>query len=123
MGEYAEDSLKFEEFINKVPTGTLLPTFFVKHESRYFPILPRSYSSILFDNWTELFKKYSKIVEPDKKKYALRLGAKVHKYIKGRIGACNLFPLVSAVTEKAKPHETIFASSFISGNKLILVYA
>jgi len=122
LGEYPKEVLDFDTFGVKVFNGTLVPAFFIKYESRYFPILPRRYSSILFDNWAEIFQKHSEKVEPDKKRYALHLGARFHRYIKNRISTDNIFPLVSAVTTEGRPHETIFTTAFISGNKLILIY-
>ena len=122
LGEYQKEALKYESFGDKVFNGTLIPAFFLKHESRFFTILPRRYSSILFDHWVEIFREYSEKIEPEKGKYTLRLGAKLHQYIKGRISNEGLFQMVSAVTPEGRPCKTIFTTSFISDNKLILIY-
>ena len=122
LGEYPKEALNFDTFGKKVFTGQLVPAFFIEHEHRFYPILPRRYSSILFDKWAEVFQEHSEKVEPDKKKYALRIGAQVHKYIKKRVMNEGIFPITSAVTKDDKPHETIFSTAFVSGDKLILIY-
>jgi len=122
LGEYPKEALNYDTFGEKVFTGQLVPAFFIKHKSRYFPILPRRYSSILFDKWANVFQKHSEKVEPDKKRYALRIGAQIHKYIKKRVMTDSIFPVTSAVTKDDKPHETIFTTAFVSGKKLILIY-
>ena len=122
LGEYPDEALDYDTFGEKVFSGQLVPAFFIKHANRYLPILPRRYSSILFDNWTRIFQEYSEKIEPDKRKYAFRVGLHIHNYIKKRIKTDSIFPAVSAVYEYGKPHDIIFTSAFISGKKLILIY-
>jgi len=122
LGEYPKESLDFDTFGEKVFTGTLVQAFFIKHESRYFPILPRRYSSILFDRWSEVFQEHSEKVESSGERYVLRLGGQLHQYINKRLRTDNIFPVASAVTEKGMPHDTLFPTVFISKNKLVMLY-
>jgi hypothetical protein len=122
LGEYPKESLDFDVFGEKVFAGTLVQAFFIKHESRYFPILPRRYSSILFDRWSEVFQEHSEKVESSGERYVLRLGGQLHQYINKRLRTDNIFRVASAVTEKGMPHKIVFPTVFISKNRLVMLY-
>ena len=97
LGEYQKEALEYERFGDSIFDGTLIPAFFIKDKSRYYPILPRRYSAILFDSWPEIYKEHIDSVEPDKKKLLLKIGARIHRYVKDRISTDNIFYVASAI--------------------------
>ncbi len=122
LGEYPRDSLEYETFGNSIFDGTLIPAFFIKNKARYYPILPRRYSAILFDSWSETYRNHIDKIEPDKRRLLFKIGARLHQYVKYRIPKDNIFYVASAVEKDGKPHNIIFTTAFIAGNKLILIY-
>jgi hypothetical protein len=108
------------EFYNSVWSGSLLPFFFVKHGDRYLPILPRRYSSILLDRWSHVFANcYKKIDE--KNSYSLHLNSEICFFLKKRIDRRYFSPIISPVDADGKPYEVLFAASFISKDRLVLI--
>ncbi len=122
LGTLPKESLKAEHFGDRVYEGTLLPAFFIWHESKYLCILPRRYPSILFDAWSEVFEKNREKIEASGKRPRMSLNAQVHRFIKKRLKTELIYPLVSAVKKDGKPHELIFTTAFVSKDKLILIY-
>lgn len=116
-GRYLEWSI----FGEMVHTGQILPAFFILDEGRYFPILPRRFSSILFCAWGKTYENSHGKLCRGEKPLRLSIGAKLYRYIKARIKS-QFFPLVSAISPNGKPHETLFSSAFISKDKFILIY-
>jgi hypothetical protein len=121
LGDFQKESLNIDIFSDKIFNGTLLQSFFLKHGSHYLPILPRRYSSILFDKWSEVFRKHE-IKVANGRKYIMNFAGQLYRYINGRLMADNIFALASAITEQKDPHEVIFPVIFISKNKLIIIY-
>jgi len=119
-GSLPKSTLTWEAFGDLVFDGRLLQAFFIQLDNKYFPILPRRFTAVLFDGWARVYGScHEKIA--DNKSYALRIGGEIHKYIKSRIRNSNIIPVVSAFNSTG-PHETIFSTTFISGNRLILIY-
>ena len=58
LGTVPKESLSFDEFGNKAFEGSLIPGYFISYDGRYLPILPRRYSGILIDKWSNIFSKY-----------------------------------------------------------------
>jgi len=114
--------LKCETFHNMVFSGKALPTFFILHEEQYFPILPRRYSSILFDSWSKIYTDNHYKVIKDDMPYSMHVGAELHRYIKARIDSNFISQRVSAVTTEGKLHEILFSTAFISKDRLVLIY-
>ncbi len=113
--------LDWETFGETIYYGKLLPCFFVKTENNYLPILPRRYSSILFDHWSSIFSKYNLNVQTGNDPYHIVMGQRLYQYIISRTNA-DVFPLVSAITTEDKPHEILFSSVFVSRDKLVLLH-
>ncbi len=122
LGTLPKESLTAEHFGERAYKGNLLPGFFIKHELRYFCILPRRYPSILFDAWAQLFEKNKDQIGASGKQPHMSLNAQVYRFIKKRLKTDLLYPLVSAVKKDGKPHEIIFTAGFVSKDKLILIY-
>ena len=91
-------------------SGKALPTFFILHEEQYFPILPRRYSSILFDSWSKIYTDNHYKVIKDDMPYSMHVGAELHRYIKARIDSNFISQRVSAVTTNRKLHYDHYAS-------------
>ena len=122
LGTLPQELLTYERFGETVHQGMLLPAFFVEHKSRYFSILPRRYPSILFDVWSKVLEKNKDKIEASGKRLYMSLSAGVHRFLKKRIRTDLIYPLVSAVKKDGKPQEMIFATGFLSKDKLILIY-
>lgn len=122
LGDIQHSALERESFEYNALNGFNLPVFFVRHGSRYFPILPRRYSAILFNVWGRLFSKWRTKLVSDDKRYIAWIGTDLYKYIKSRVRTESLFPFVSAVTKEGVPHEVVFPVAFISGDNLALIY-
>lgn len=117
----AEGGSKKESFDALVFEGALLPFYFLKVGDRLIPILPRRYSAILLAAWARIFKKHEKKLNKEGD-YSMHLPGEIHGFLRRRIRSESLFPFVSAVTKDKKPHEVLFSSSFISKDRLILIY-
>lgn len=122
LGTLPKESLAAENFGEGAYEGTLLPVFFIEHESRYLCILPRRYPSILFDAWAQLFGKNKEQIEASGKRPGMSLNVQVHRFIKKRLKTDLIYPLVSAVKKDGKPHELMFTTALVSKDKLILIY-
>ncbi len=96
IGTWPKDYLKTSVFGEMVFQGKVVPAFFVSNAGRYFPLLPRRYSSILVDRWGDIFKEFHDMIASDGE-YTFKIGIEVHKYIRSRIKSSFLFPLVSVV--------------------------
>lgn len=121
LGGLPRDSLELDSFVDLLFTGKLLPVFFLLNEGKYFPLLPRRYFSILFDSWGEVYEKHQRKMVDQGVSFSQRIGATLYRFIKSRIETSNLFAFASAVNNNG-PHEIIFPCSFISKNKLVLIY-
>jgi hypothetical protein len=122
LGSIPRSSLNRGVFGNMFSSKELLSVFFIEKETRYFPILPRRYSSILFNVWGKLFENYREKILNDGTLYSMRVGGELNLYIKERLRTSSIFPFVSAITKQGSPHEILFSTAFISKNKLVLVY-
>jgi len=122
LGSLPSEFLEQNAFGEGVFSGRLLSALFVKHGDQFFPILPRRYSSILLDSWSKIFADYHEEIDKEKS-YFIHLNSEIYAFLEKRISSKSLFPFVSAVTEQGAPHEILFSASFISKDKLILIYA
>ena len=122
LGSLSQECLKLGTFQDMVFRGKVLPKFFIQHKDQYLPILPRRYSSILFDSWSKICEEnYAKIAR-DGVPYSMSIGGELYRYIKTRINSKFLYPFVSAVTQQGSPHEILFSTAFVSQDRLTLVY-
>lgn len=113
--------LNWEAFGEAIFYGKLLPYYFVRSENNYYPLLPRRYSSILFDHWSSIFSKHHINVQTENAPYHIVMGKLLHQYIINRTEA-DILPFVTAITPEDKPHEILFPSVFISKDKLVLLH-
>lgn len=120
-GSLPKNILNYDKFGALVFDGALLPYYFLKFDDLVIPILPRRFSSILLEEWARIFNKHEKELD-DKDSYSKHLATQIYDFLKRRIRSNSLFPFVSAVTKDEKPQEIVFSSSFISKDRLILVY-
>jgi len=114
--DFDEQSFKKELFI-----GFLLPVYFINYCNKYYPILPRRYSGILFYNWGNLFKSNKNKINK-KIPYSLLCSVKLHEYIQERFKKSIINKIVSAIYPSGKPHEIIFSTSFVIKNTLFLIH-
>jgi hypothetical protein len=122
LGKWPKKYLSWQAFNGLVSTGMSVHSYFISYEGKYFPILPRRYSSILFDKWEKIFENYHGKVLHGRMPYSMHIGRELHQYIKERIQSSFLHPVVSAVSEQGLPHDIIFSTTFISKNRLVLIY-
>jgi len=107
-------------FTESVFEGSLLPYFFLTHKGKFFPILPRRTSVILFDSWSSIYRSFNTQVI-GQRSYSLSIGIEVYNYFRSRLNVDALFPTVSAVDSASKPRNPVFPFAFISKNKLIII--
>lgn len=123
IGSLPKEKMEFDNFNSLVFDGGLLPFYFIKLDNGYIPILPRRFSTILLDNWSEVFKKHQKTLN-EGKDYEKHISTQIYGFLKKRFKEGSIFPFVSAINDKDKrPNDIVFASSFVSKDRLILLYS
>lgn len=122
LGKWPREYLNSDKFHDLVYRGKVVPSLFIHHEGRYLPVLPRRSSSILFNSWAVIYKKYHEKVIENSISYPMRIGGELYRYIKKRTNCSFLRPLVSAVLPGGTPHNIHFPAAFISKDRLILLY-
>lgn len=121
LGTLPKEHLDYENFGNMLFSEKLLPAYFVSHNERYFPILPRRMISILFATWGELFKNNKASVEKEKIYQREVLGS-FYGFAKQRIDKKRFFAFVTARTSEGSAHDVLFPIAITSKDKLILFY-
>lgn len=120
-GNIPEELLQKGKFEGAVFTRKLLPHMFLRVENRFYPILPRRFSSILFNEWGSIIRKF--YGELDKKNsYIVKINEEIYKFVLQRFNEKDFFPFVRALTTDDKLHEMLFPFGFHSRDKIILVY-
>ena len=122
LGTVPKESLSFDEFGNKAFEGSLIPGYFISYDGRYLPILPRRYSGILIDKWSNIFSKYGSLVKKGNFDYQKELSFQVASYLQQRFHKGRFYPIVSAIQDDGKPHELTFSGYVLSEDKLVLFY-
>jgi hypothetical protein len=117
-----KDAPNFNKFGDCILSGQLLPWYFLIHQGKFYPVLPRRYFSILFDSWCREFSKIKNSIINSSDPLDTTIGSKIYGYIKKRIKTESLFPIVSAIAAEGKPHTFIFNCAFISKNRIILIH-
>ena len=120
-GTVPEELLQKGKFEGAIFAGKLLPHMFFRAKDQFYPILPRRFSYILFNQWGSIIRKfYDKL---DKKSsYIVKINKELHKFVLERFDQEDYFPFVCALTTDNKPHEVIFPFGFKSRDRIILVY-
>jgi hypothetical protein len=122
LGSWSKEHLAPQVFHDMAFNGKVAPAFFILYNQEFLPILPRRYSSILFDTWADIYEAHHDKVINDRMPYSMHIGKEVYKYVKPRINSSFLSPIVSAVKTQGSLHETLFSTVFISKNRLVLIY-
>jgi hypothetical protein len=121
-GSLSVDISSYENFCEMVSGGSLLPYYFININNDLIPILPRRFSPILIEEWAKIFRKHQENLDEDGF-YSKHLSIQIYNFLKKRIRSKTLSPFVCAISKEEEPHEIVFACSFISKNKLILIYS
>jgi len=116
-----KEKLDWAAFGDKIITGQFLSFLFLIYKDKYFPVLPRRFTSILFDSWSKIFERHSKDIQNDEKILNVKVGSKLYKYFKKRVRTDAFFPVTSAIDLNGKPHHFLYNFSFISKDRLILI--
>jgi len=122
LGIIKKDVLSESEFWNRAFEGSLIPFYFIKHKEKFFPILPRRYSGVLINKWSNLFSKHGALIKKDNFSYQKELTFQLAKFLKNRFYKGRFYPIVSAVKDDGKPHEILFSGYILSEDKLVLIY-
>ena len=122
LGSVNEDILKEANFGNSAFEGALVPAYFIHYNGEYFPILPRKFSGILIDKWSELFSKYGSSIKSGEFSYQKELSLRVAKFLQERFLKQDFYPIVSAIQRDGRPHELTFSGYILSEDKLVLFY-
>src|SRR3972149_2080757 len=121
-GTIPKESLNFDQFGNKAFEGSLVSGYFISNKGRYLPILPRRYSGILIDKWSNIFSKYGSFIKKGSFDYQKELSFQVANYLQQRFHKGRFYPIVSAIQDDGKPHELTFSGYILSEDKLVLFY-
>ena len=120
-GNLPEELLRKGKFEQAVYTGRLLPHMFLRARDRFYPILPRRFPYIFFNQWGSIIRKFYD--ELDKKNsYIVKINEELYKFVLQKFNEKNFFPFVCALTIDNRYHEVLFPFGFLSGDKIILVY-
>ena len=111
----------WDSFEDMIHSGAFLPYYFIKYDGQYFPLLPRRYTSVLFESWSKIFQYHYDELKIDEDAINFEISTKIYKFFKKRIMSSALFPVASAVTADGKPHSLIYDFAFISKDRLFLV--
>ncbi|MDQ4121736.1 MAG: hypothetical protein M3209_09850 [Acidobacteriota bacterium] len=121
-GSVSETIPTEQDFINLAHEGKNCFYFFIKKENKIFPVLPRKYFSVLFDTWGSILNENYPLLKEQIKHPELTISFEVSKFIQQRVDEKKIFSLVSIIKPNLHAHETVFASAFISKNKLVLIH-
>ena len=120
-GNLPEELLQKGKFEQAVSTGRMLPHMFLRIRDRFYPILPRRFPYILFNQWGSIIRKF--YYKLDKKSsYIVKINEELYKFVLQRFNEKDFFPFVCALTTDDKLHEVLFLFAFLSCDKIILVY-
>ena len=120
-GTVPEELLQKGDFEEAVFTGKLLPCMFLRVKNQFYPILPRRFSYILFNQWGSILREsYEKLDKESS--YAQKINEELYKFILERFNEKDYFSYVCALTTDNKPHEVIFPFAFKCHDRIILVY-
>lgn len=111
-----------ENFLSLAHAGKNCFYFFLKKEKKIFPVLPRKYFSVLFDTWGDLLNEFYLLLKEKNKYPELTISFEVSKFIEQRVNEKEIFSTVSIVKPNLQAHKTVFASAFISKDKLVLIH-
>jgi hypothetical protein len=111
-----------EDFLNLAHAGKNCFYFFLKKESKIFPVLPRKYLSVLFDTWGDFLNEFYILLKEKTKYPELTIGSGVSNFIQQRADEKEVFSTVSVIKPDLQAHKTVFSSAFISKNKLVLIH-
>jgi hypothetical protein len=107
--------LKEAQFGDRSFEGALVPAYFIRYNDKYFPILPRKFSGILIDKWSDLFSKYGFFsIKSGEFSYQKKLSLQVAKFLQDRFWKRNFYPIVSAIQSDGRPHELTFSGYILS---------
>lgn len=110
-----------EDFINLAHEGKNCFYFFIRKENIIFPVLPRKYMSVLFDTWGNILNEHYSLLKEQIKYPEINIGFEFSKFIQQRASEKKVFSTVSVIKSDLQAHKTIFATAFISKNKLVLI--
>lgn len=121
FGKTRVEEPNWHSFGDMIHSGNFLPYYFIKCDGKYFPVLPRRYTAVLFESWSKVFQDYYGELKIDEDGINAAISAKIYRYFKKRIMTNAIFPVASAVKEDGKPHSLIYDFAFTSKDRLFLV--
>jgi len=111
-------------FVENAYHGRNCKYFFLKNKSKYYPVIPRKWLTVIYDTWGVLLKNnYANIVKKlDKKEPSVLIGTKLAKFILDRVEEGNVFPLVRSVKPDLKTAHDLIFTAVHAGDNLFLIY-
>ncbi|MBM3702013.1 MAG: hypothetical protein FJW63_03290 [Actinobacteria bacterium] len=122
LGSIKQDVLSKDNFYNKIFDESFLSAFFIQNGNKYYPILPRRFSSVLINKWYEIFSKHGEEIRKNNHPYDLELSFQVAKFLKVRFGKKDFFPIVSALNDNNELHDLVFSGFLQSEDKIVFFY-
>ena len=102
--------------------GLTFHTLFVESGGRYFLILPRRMTTVLFDAWGELLKRHESSLQNSERPLELEIAGGFCHFVKERFSEDEALLFVSARSGDRDTHEVIFPVAIPSKDKLVLFY-
>lgn len=116
--------LPMDTFIKNAYRGRNCRYMFIKKGSKYYPVLPRKWLTVIYDTWGSLLREnYDKIIEKlGSSDPAILIGIELAKFIRERLNDDEVFPLAAPVKHDFKtPHDLVF-TAVRAKDSLVLLY-
>ena len=111
---------KIDDFGQNAYEGKLIPAIFLKDETKYYPMLLRRCSEIIFERWNKLYSSYRENPKYDKKEYRERINYQLSRFLYHRFHPREYYPFVSAVYKDDIPHDLVYFGMLLDKNAINL---
>ncbi len=112
----------FDTFTEDAFRGKNCRYFFIFRDGKYYPVMPRSYITVLYDTWgillSENYKDISKALgnkDPD-----ILIGIEMYKFIGDRVNEDNVFPMAKPLELSGKPYDLVFTAIHVEDTLLLV---
>jgi hypothetical protein len=113
-----------DTFIENAYRGRNSRYMFIKEGGRYYPVMPRKWLTVMYDNWGLILRdRYEEIVNKlGKRDPAVLIGIELAKFIGERINKDDVFPLATPVQADYNPPHDLLFTAVRTKNSVVLVY-
>lgn len=111
-------------FIDNASKGRNCRYFFIKKNKRYYPVLPRKWITVFYDNWGILLRdNYGKINEKlNETEINALIGIDLAKFIYDRLNRDNVFRLIKSINSDLKSAHDLTFTAIQAENRIFYIY-